>query len=65
MFVTSVVDSCNTCISKCIYHLMNRLSISTNLIVQCTLNTDVYTTSGLHNSWISAAFKNTLYTLIM
>ena len=59
MFATAVVDSCKIQIRKCIYSLMTRLSTSTNLIVQCTLNSDVHTMSGLLRSWICA-----LYTII-
>ena len=59
MFATVVVGSCKTRIRKCIYSLINRMSTSTNLIIQCTLHSDVYTTSGVFRSWISA-----LYTII-
>ena len=52
VLATAALDSCNTGIRKCIYSLMSRLSISNNLIVQCTLNSDVYTTSCLHSSWV-------------
>ena len=48
MFATAAVDSRKTRIRKCIYSLMSRLSTSTNLTVQYTLNSDVYTTSDLH-----------------
>lgn len=51
------VDSCNTRIRECIYSLMSRLSISANLIVQCSLNSDVYTTSALLRTWISALYN--------
>ena len=45
MFANGVVDSCSTCIRKSIFSLMSRLNTSTNLFVQTTLNSDVYTTS--------------------
>ena len=48
MFVYAVVDSCSTCIRKSIFSLMSRLNTSTNISVQSTLNSDVYTTSELY-----------------
>ena len=53
MFGTAAVNSCKTRIRKCIYSLTSCWSTSTNVIVQCTLNSHVYITSGLHSSWIS------------
>ena len=50
MFANAVVDSCSTCIRKSIFSLMSRLNTSTNIIVQSTLNSDVYTTSELYQS---------------
>ena len=43
MFANAVFDSCSTCIRKSIFSLMSRLNTSTNIIVQSTLNSDVYT----------------------
>ena len=59
MFAAAVVDSCKTRIRKSIYSLITMLSTSTNLIVQCTLNSDVCITSDLLRSRIRA-----LYTII-
>ena len=51
MFANAVVHGCSTCIRKSMFSLMRRLNTSTNVIVQSTLNSDVYTTSELHQRW--------------
>ena len=53
MFANAVVDSCFACIIKIMFSLMCRLNTSTNIIiiVQSTLNSDVYTTSELYQIW--------------
>ena len=56
MFANAVVDSCSTCIRKIIFSLMSRLNTSTNVIVQSTLNSDVYTTSELCQKWVKALY---------
>ena len=56
MFANAVVDSCSTCIGKSIFSLMSRLNTSTNVIVQSTLNSDVYTTSELYQRWVKAFY---------
>ena len=54
MFANVVVDSCSSCIRKSIFSLMCQLNTSTNVIVQSTLNSDVYTTSELYQRWVKA-----------
>ena len=43
-----VVDSCSKCIRKSILSFMSRLNTSTNVIVQSTINSDVY----IYDFWI-------------
>ena len=54
MLANAVVDSCSTCIRKSSFSVMSRLNMSTNVIVQSTLNSDVYTTSELYQRWVMA-----------
>ena len=56
MFANALVDSCSTCIRKCIFSLMSRLNTSTNVIVQSTLNSDVYTTSESYQRCVKALY---------
>ena len=56
MFGNAVVDSCSTCIRKSMFSLMSRFNMSTNVIVQSTLNCDVYTTSELYQRWAKALY---------
>ena len=56
MFVNAVVDSCSMCIRKIIFSLMSRLNTPTNVIVQCALNSDVYTTSEVYQRWVKALY---------
>ena len=51
-FANAVLDNCSTCIRKSICSLMCRLNTSINVIVQSTLNGDVYTTSELYQIWV-------------
>ena len=48
MFVNAAVDSLSTCIRKSIFISVSRLNMSTNVIVQSILTSDVYTTSELY-----------------
>ena len=65
MFANAVVDSCYTCIRKCIFSLMSRLNTSTNVIVQSTLKSDVYTTSELYQRWVKALYTYCLFSFIL
>ena len=57
MFANAVVDNCSTCIRKSIFSLMSMLNTSTNIIiVQSTINSDVYTTSELYQRWVKALY---------
>ena len=42
MFANAVVDNCTTRVRKCMFGLLGRLTTSTNVIVQSSLNNDVY-----------------------
>ena len=48
LFSTMAIDSYITRFRKCIYILISQLSTSTNLMNQCTLNSEVYIT--LHSN---------------
>ena len=63
MFANAVVDSCSTCIRKSIFSLMSRLSTSTNLNVQSTINSDVYATSELYQRWGKGVIHLILFTM--
>ena len=56
MFANALVDSCSMCIRKSIFSLMSRLNTSTNVIVQSTLNSDMYTTSESYQRWVKALY---------
>ena len=54
IFANAVVNNCTTRVGKFIFSLLGRLTKWTNVIVQCALNSDVYTTSALQKIWIKA-----------
>ena len=56
MFAKAAVDSSSKCIGKSIFSLMSRLNTSTNVIVQSTFNSDVYSTSELYQRWVKALY---------
>ena len=56
MFANAAVDNCTTWVRICIFSLLDRLTTSTNGIVQSALSSDVYTTSPLQQRWIKALY---------
>ena len=41
LFANAVVDNCTTRVRKCMFSLLDRLTTSTNVIMQSALNSDV------------------------
>ena len=57
MFANGIVDNnCSTFIRNSMFSLMSRLNMFANVIVQSTLNSDVYTTSELYQRWVKALY---------